>query len=212
MAAAPCGGIRRKGGAVALGLAGLGFPLLLLLGAQPRQTRLRPTVGRLLRGHPARRDGGGCSGWCLCWRWWRSAISGVRYWRAIRGGPMRPVPDRAWLAALRDAVTLRHLHGGGVDCVSGIEDAPAVAALVPSLHALRTCAVLRVHDGGGDLPRGVRMDGAARLPERAGGAGCGGWDWAGGRAAGAGCAAAERDPSLGEAQARATACFWLCCS
>ena len=26
------------------------------------------------------------------------------------------------MAALREAVTLRHLHGGGVDCASGLDD------------------------------------------------------------------------------------------
>jgi citrate/tricarballylate utilization protein len=49
-------------------------------------------------------------------------VSLTQYWQAIRGGDLRPVPVRAWVAALRDAVTLRHLHGGGVDCTSGLDD------------------------------------------------------------------------------------------
>jgi len=46
----------------------------------------------------------------------------AQYWRAIRGVDLGFVPIRTWVAALRDAVTLRHLHGGGVDCTSGLDD------------------------------------------------------------------------------------------
>ena len=46
----------------------------------------------------------------------------AQYWRAIRVGRLQPVPVRTWAAAVRDALTLRHLHGGGVDCTSGLDD------------------------------------------------------------------------------------------
>jgi citrate/tricarballylate utilization protein len=44
-----------------------------------------------------------------------------QYWQSIRGGALRAVSPRAWIVALRDAVTLRHLHGGGVDCSSALD-------------------------------------------------------------------------------------------
>ena len=49
-------------------------------------------------------------------------LSLSQYWRAIRGGEVRLVSVRALAAAVRDAVTLQHLHGGGVDCTSGLDD------------------------------------------------------------------------------------------
>jgi citrate/tricarballylate utilization protein len=48
-------------------------------------------------------------------------MSLARYWSAIRGNALEPVPLGGWMTALRDAVTLRHLHGGGVDCTSGLD-------------------------------------------------------------------------------------------
>jgi citrate/tricarballylate utilization protein len=48
-------------------------------------------------------------------------MSLARYWRAIRASELRPVPLGSWVAALRDAATLRHLHGGGVDCASDLD-------------------------------------------------------------------------------------------
>jgi len=44
------------------------------------------------------------------------AVSGARFWRASGAGPisLRPRP-------LKDALTLRHLHGSGRDCVSNLE-------------------------------------------------------------------------------------------
>jgi citrate/tricarballylate utilization protein len=47
------------------------------------------------------------------------AISGVRFWRDTGAGPLtfpNGVPR-----ALRDAFTLRHLHGSGLDCASNLE-------------------------------------------------------------------------------------------
>ena len=49
-------------------------------------------------------------------------LSLAQYWRAIRGGELQPMSGRALVIAVRDAVTLRHLHGGGVDCTSGLDD------------------------------------------------------------------------------------------
>lgn len=48
------------------------------------------------------------------------AISASRYWRTIAPPGTRPSYG-ATLAALRDGVTLRHLHASGADCVSGEE-------------------------------------------------------------------------------------------
>ena len=48
-------------------------------------------------------------------------VSLARYWRAIRGGGLRPVPAHVG-GGRADAVTLRHLHGGGVDCTSGLDE------------------------------------------------------------------------------------------
>ena len=48
------------------------------------------------------------------------AIGCVRFWRASRPEADSTVrPATAWARAIRDAATLRHLHGGGVDCPSG---------------------------------------------------------------------------------------------
>jgi citrate/tricarballylate utilization protein len=44
------------------------------------------------------------------------AISGVRFWRGSGGGTFA-VPSRAF----RDSLTLRHLHGSGLDCASNLE-------------------------------------------------------------------------------------------
>lgn len=49
-------------------------------------------------------------------------ISLVRYWQAIRGGQIEAIPAGTWAAALKEAVTLRHLHGGGVDCTSALDE------------------------------------------------------------------------------------------
>jgi citrate/tricarballylate utilization protein len=46
-------------------------------------------------------------------------ISGIRFWRH-QNEPV-PVTVRAAWRALRDAASLRHLHGGGIDCASGLE-------------------------------------------------------------------------------------------
>ncbi len=45
---------------------------------------------------------------------------GARFWRDI-GPTVRLKPEATTVAALRDALTLRHLHGGGVDCASELE-------------------------------------------------------------------------------------------
>ena len=48
------------------------------------------------------------------------AIGCVRFWRASRPKADSTVRvATAWARAIRDAATLRHLHGGGVDCPSG---------------------------------------------------------------------------------------------
>ena len=46
------------------------------------------------------------------------AISGRRFWLGMRG-PLAPGHE-AW-RALRDALTLRHLHGSGLDCTSNLD-------------------------------------------------------------------------------------------
>lgn len=48
------------------------------------------------------------------------AVSASRYWRTIAPNGRRPALSSA-LAALRDGVTLRHLHASGADCVTGHE-------------------------------------------------------------------------------------------
>ena len=49
-------------------------------------------------------------------------MSLVRYWRAIRGAQVDTITAGTWVAALGERVTLRHLHGGGVDCASALDD------------------------------------------------------------------------------------------
>ena len=87
-------------------------------------------------------------------------IGVVRFWRDVRGGEAHG-PTAADLGrALRDVLTLRHLHGSGVDCTSAEEQRDAAATLVPPLHVLRIPAVFRVDVGGGPLSHRVRMAGA----------------------------------------------------
>ena len=52
-----------------------------------------------------------------------AALAGgvVRFWRQIDGPRAAAVRWPAVMRALKDALTLRHLHGGGVDCTSGEE-------------------------------------------------------------------------------------------
>jgi citrate/tricarballylate utilization protein len=48
-------------------------------------------------------------------------ISAVRFWRDVQGGPPEPLTIRSVRDALRDALSLRHLHATGVDCTSAEE-------------------------------------------------------------------------------------------
>ena len=50
------------------------------------------------------------------------AIGISRFLRDAQGRPEGPQPRLAAWRALRDAVTLRHLHGNGAECVSGEEE------------------------------------------------------------------------------------------
>jgi citrate/tricarballylate utilization protein len=45
-----------------------------------------------------------------------------QFWQAIGAGRLPPVTARAVLSALRDAATLRHLHGGGADCSTALDE------------------------------------------------------------------------------------------
>jgi citrate/tricarballylate utilization protein len=47
------------------------------------------------------------------------AISGLRFWRDSGAGSVTPGSGIA--PAIRDALTLRHLHGSGSDCTSNLE-------------------------------------------------------------------------------------------
>jgi citrate/tricarballylate utilization protein len=52
-------------------------------------------------------------------------VGGARFWRAARGASGSTTSSAvAWARTVRDVATLRHLHGGGVDCPSG-DDARA---------------------------------------------------------------------------------------
>jgi citrate/tricarballylate utilization protein len=109
----------RQGGAVALGLVA-GFTLLLLLAVSlgdapaPGSADFYAVIPHAVMV--------GLFGLVFLLALVALGVSLVQYWQAIRGGPLRPVPVRTWLAAVRDAVTLRHLHGGGVDCASALDD------------------------------------------------------------------------------------------
>jgi citrate/tricarballylate utilization protein len=48
-------------------------------------------------------------------------ISGVRFWRDVQGGPAQPLTFDAVRRAIRDALSLRHLHATGLDCTSAEE-------------------------------------------------------------------------------------------
>jgi citrate/tricarballylate utilization protein len=47
------------------------------------------------------------------------AISGLRFWRDANAGSV--APGSGFAPAVRDALTLRHLHGSGSDCTSNLE-------------------------------------------------------------------------------------------
>ena len=47
------------------------------------------------------------------------AISGMRFWRATNGA--NKAVGLGFMPAVRDALTLRHLHGSGSDCTSNLE-------------------------------------------------------------------------------------------
>ena len=47
------------------------------------------------------------------------AVSGVRFWRESDSG--NAAPGAGLVPAIRDALTLRHLHGSGSDCTSNLE-------------------------------------------------------------------------------------------
>ena len=49
------------------------------------------------------------------------AVSLTRYWRALAAASVAPVTVRAIVRAIRDGVTLTHLHASGPDCVSAEE-------------------------------------------------------------------------------------------
>ena len=49
-------------------------------------------------------------------------VSLRRYWRDLTAMGQRPVLLSTWRRALADAASLRHLHGGGVDCTTGLDD------------------------------------------------------------------------------------------
>ena len=78
---------------------------------------------RLLRRRAARRDGRRSSAPSVCSCWPRSAIGVIRFWRDVQrgAGASTPTVADAGDAALRDALTLRHLHATGVDCTSAEE-------------------------------------------------------------------------------------------
>ena len=75
----------------------------------------------------------------------------------------RPAKAGRYAQALRDALTLRHLHGGGVDCTDGGGTAVAVAPLLSPSDDVRLRAVLRVHERRGPLSRRFRLARAVRL-------------------------------------------------
>lgn len=50
------------------------------------------------------------------------AVGTARCWREIRGGAPKPLNAAAILVAVRDALTLRHLHASGADCTRAEEE------------------------------------------------------------------------------------------
>jgi citrate/tricarballylate utilization protein len=114
---------RRQGGAVALGMTAV-FTVLLWIGAR---------LGG--RSAPGLVQGSadfyavmphdvmvGLFGFVFLIAAVSLGISLVRYWQAIRGGRIDTIAGGTWMAALRESVTLRHLHGGGVDCASALDE------------------------------------------------------------------------------------------
>ena len=117
-------------------------------GRPDRERRRVPPAGRprrLLRRRSARRDGRRSSELCSCSSLRRSGSACVRFWRDVRGGHAAPAEPRPTSAARsRDALTLRHLHGSGVDCTSA-EEQRALRGGAGSTTARSTasCCVLR---------------------------------------------------------------------
>ena len=112
---------RRQGGAMALGLTGM-FTVFLWIGARlsglssPAQG---PGDFYAVMPHDVMV---GLFGFVFLLAAASLGISLVRYWQAIRGGRIDTIAVGTWMAALREAVTLRHLHGGGVDCASALDE------------------------------------------------------------------------------------------
>jgi citrate/tricarballylate utilization protein len=109
---------RRQGGVVALGLTAA-FTLLLLLGARAEPPAAGSADFYAVIPHDVMV---GLFGVVFLLALLALGISLTRYWQAIRGGQIDTIAAGAWMAALREAVTLRHLHGGGVDCASALDE------------------------------------------------------------------------------------------
>ena len=114
---------RRQGGAVALGLTVI-FTSLLWIGARLVESpapRAIPGAGDFYAVIP-HDVMVGLFGVVFLIGTAALGISLVRYWRAIRGAQVDTITAGTWVAALGEGVTLRHLHGGGVDCASALDD------------------------------------------------------------------------------------------